>query len=249
MRNVNVPTFFVYGMLLCLCSPIFSENIKDTSNVCYVSQDRHDVINGCVNNLINYPYSSPEYLFEQLYIIKNSIETFTGQHYDLKSTIVSVSNQLKARTGKGIPKKQLNSMLEYVGRKDTHLDHYYACRPEACPDLEVANMGVFAVSFNYYEDGMLLDTLNNNHSTAPFTLKDVPPRVLISTILTSVGEFLSRSPKPEARKAGDILKGIGLTMLVEYVAQHCENDDCYNPQPQKNPSDIRQEPIGGYRYR
>lgn len=248
---------FIRGIIACyMCLSCFTTvsvhaDTRDLDNydVCNKAyRADYTQINNCLDNLLDNPYASPDYIFYQIEQMSMCVRAFTGKHIYLKAGLQQYEQVIMHATGKKFESKWIKSLAKYMDKRDGVMQHHNYCAKEVEDEEDgfnfedVANVGCFAVSVNYYEQGELYDRIGCSQQIAPWTIDDVPPKVTFSVGSYIAGYVLCAIGGAEVVVVGGILKGLGICMGVEHCATSCQrqHDERHSKKDPDQPVDIRQ---------
>lgn len=98
-----------------------------------------DAVAEALNYIVENPYSAPEHLFQQLYVVKNYAERYSGRKFDLSQILLSANDSFQ---GWKIPEKQLNSLINFIERNKIYFEFNMMCTDfEEDDEIHVENIG------------------------------------------------------------------------------------------------------------
>lgn len=206
-----------------------------------------DAVADALNYIVENPYSAPEHLFQQLYVVKNYAERYCGRKFNLSEMLLSANNSAKHWK---IPEKQLHSLVNFIERNKIYFEFNILCiATEETSDLHIENtcyMDYYSLPFNYYDVHEVIDEIKQCQDIAQFVIDEVPPRITLSATMLICGHMLTATPYV---KFGLLLEGAAVNFLLEACNSSAEQKqqekkqkkhDLRMPLSQKHTADIRQ---------
>lgn len=206
-----------------------------------------DSVAEAMNYIVENPYSVPEHLLQQLYVVKNYCERFCGRKLDPSQMLLSANNCSKYWK---IPENHLNSLVVFLERNKTYFEvHMMDVETKVSTTVHVENIGYmdyYSLPFNYYDIHEVIDEIQQCQDIAQFVIDEVPPRLTLSAVMLICGHMLTLTPYA---KFGLLLEGAAVNFLVEACNSHAEQKqnekkqqkhDLRRPLSKKHPADIRQ---------
>jgi len=203
-----------------------SLDANDDVDVIAKRRPGENYVNDAVNSMISNPYSSPDYLLQQVYVVKGYAEQLYGIRMDLVKILRDVNREIEMfDKRRKIPDKHMSSLVSFIEKRSAMYDINKMCSDFDTPyhsDLNIANECVFEVPFKYYELDEIIYDVKHCQDIAQTVIDEVPPRLTFGVFLSIAGELLSKTPWGRAAK---IAKEAGKVLIIESVAVSCEKEN------------------------
>lgn len=226
----------VFCGIMSLWSLCGLDAYNDVENLVYTNHRNPDenYVNDAVNGMISHPYSSPDYLLQQVYIVKGFSEQFCGMNFDLVNILKVIDREVQLIDKKRkISDKHLTSLINFIQKRNGsyHQGKIFGYSinlmclegDDFCQgDLNVINKGIFDLPFKYYELDEIVYDVKHCKDIAQTVIDEVPPRLTFGVFLSIVGELLCNTPWGRAAK---IAKEAGKVLILESAVVSCEKQN------------------------
>lgn len=231
----NLSKLFLYSSLAThvLCGINAYADTKndqiDITNVAWIAGVDYRALDDYLQCMLQNPYASPDYLYQQLENISKFCGCLTGKQYHLPSMINAYDQEVKRLSKHHLKSNWVKSLQKYADKRDVVRSYHNYCMVDDDFDvqqdlIDVSNKGVFVFAHTDYDYESLKYDIDNNICSAPWLIEEVPPKITFGAVSWIAGRILATVASAELVVVAGVLQALGITMTVEYVASSYQND-------------------------